>query len=110
MSWESRNGKGAYYTRSRRKSGRIVREYHGCGEVAQLIALFDAAERTERVAAVAAWRAEKVRGADLDQLIADIDAATDILTAAALLDAGCYQHHRQWRHRGNRARDTRHLP
>jgi hypothetical protein len=110
ISWETRGGKGPYYTRSTRKNGRIVGEYHGCGEVAQLIALFDAEERAERAAAEVALRAEEERGADLDQLIANVDAATDTVTAAALLDAGCYQHHRQWRRRGNRARDTRHLP
>jgi hypothetical protein len=100
MSWETRKGQGAYYTRSTRKNGRIVRKYLGRSEVAQLIAWFEAEDRNDRDAAAAAWRAQKARDAALDQLIADVIALTETLATGALLNAGCYQHHRGWRRRG----------
>jgi hypothetical protein len=101
MSWESRGGKGAYYTRSTRRNGHIQREYLGCGEVAQIIAFFDAGDRAERAAEAAAWREQKAREDGLDQMITELVHLTDALATAALLGAGCYQHHRQWRRRGD---------
>ena len=48
MPWEKRNGKGRYYTRSRRMNGRQVREYYGNDKVAELIAQLDAIDRQVR--------------------------------------------------------------
>ena len=59
MSWETRNGKGSYYTRSRRIYGKVVREYIGTGLVAQEIAEIDALDREQRYQDRAKFKAEK---------------------------------------------------
>ncbi len=99
MGWETRLRGGRYYTRSRRRGGRVVREYVGAGPAAELVALLDAQEREEREAAAAAWQAERRRLEDLDAPVAELCAVTDALATAALLLAGCHQHKRQWRRR-----------
>jgi hypothetical protein len=99
MSWESRGGKGVYDTRSTRRNGHIQRADIGCGKGAQIIALFDAEERAERAAAAAAWREQKARADELDQLITALVQVTAALATAALLEAGYSQHPRTWRRR-----------
>lgn len=96
MSWESRNGRGRYYTRSRRRGGRVVREYVGTGEVGALAARNDSLDRQER-------EDMKAREAEADALDVAVDDACrtiDLLAQAALIVAGYRQHHRgEWRKR-----------
>lgn len=61
MSWESRRGRGGYYTRSYRHNGKIVREYVGAGPDAYLAYQLDlelrqarAEQRNQELAAIAA--------------------------------------------------------
>jgi len=101
MGWERRPRGGSYYTRSRKVGGRVVREYVGGGLIGELAAAQDAEARAERETERAAWQAERERYAALDGALANLDAATDAATRAALAGAGYYQHHRgEWRRRG----------
>ncbi len=100
MGWETRQGRGRYYTRSRKVHGRIIRDYVGTGLVAELAAQQDAAERAQRRLErarlqheAARWEATTVPLLQLSQLL-------DGLTAATLIAAGYHQHHRgAWRKR-----------
>jgi hypothetical protein len=99
MAWER-----GYYYRVRRENGRVVREYMGRGEVAELTAQLGALDRQKRCEE-ARLGAETLRNekAKLDALDADIEAlieATDLLARAALVAAGYHQHNRgEWRKR-----------
>ena len=100
MAWESRNGGGRYYTRSKRVDGRVVREYVGSGPIAELIAALDAESRRERDERRATRNA---RRAELESTIALLDRSWEGvlgLVRAVLVSNGYYRHHRgEWRRR-----------
>jgi hypothetical protein len=100
MGWD----KGRYYTRSKKINGRVVREYVGSGEVAELAAQADAVNRTLREAEQKARRAEKAELEALDAPLSELNDLADQLACAALMAAGFHQHKRgEWRkRRGNR--------
>jgi hypothetical protein len=93
MPWQ-----GPYYYRARKVNGRVVRQYVGRGEAAEIVAAADAEEREERE-----YRAERLRAfrADLDRLdglVGEADEAVAAVVQAALLAAGYQQHRRgEWR-------------
>jgi hypothetical protein len=93
MAWER-----GYYYRVRKVAGRVVREYIGTGELAEVAAQVDAMNRADREAEREARRAQK---AELDALgagVKDLDELADLLARAALLAAGYRQRKRgEWR-------------
>ena len=97
MAWESRNGSGRYYTRSRKVNGRVVREYFGRGAAATLAAALDELERAERAVANAEWRAE--RGAMNEERgeVRALGAAVDAAVAAELAALGYHKERGEWR-------------
>lgn len=98
MSWESRKGRGRYYTRSRRRDGKVVREYMGTGEAAALAARRDALEHVQREGEAAAQRQREAEADALDAAVAAAFHAIELLATASLLVAGYRQHHRgEWR-------------
>ncbi len=100
MGWESRGGRGCYYTRSVRCGGRVVRQYCGTGERGEEAAELDRRSRAERDAQREKVRAAFGRAADVDARVHALYDATDAAVRAALLSAGYHQHNRgAWRRR-----------
>src|SRR4051795_10534233 len=96
MSWESRNGRGRYYTTSRRRGGKVVREYFGTGRLAALAARADELDRQQRED----LKARKIVADALDCAVDDACYTIDLLARAAMIVAGYRQHHRgEWRRR-----------
>ena len=92
MAWESRNGKGAYYTRSRRCGGRVVREYIGSDETAKVIAKIDDIERQVRREELNAQREARAELEAIDTQIEQLGELADELARAMLIASGYHQH------------------
>lgn len=104
MGWDK---DGRYYTRSRRKNGRVVREHIGGGKLGELAARLDAIDREKRAVERAAARAERQEIDALDAPLNELDELADLLVRAALLAAGFHQHHRgNWRKRRDHDREA----
>ena len=103
MAWEQR-GNRAYYYRSIRVGGRVVKEYAGGGLMGLLGAEFDDEQREQRAAGRARERAERERWGDLERRARELGALADRLAGASLALAGYRRHDRgEWRRR--RVRD-----
>ena len=100
MGWEKRKGgSGRYYTRSRRVNGRVVREYIGCGPVAEAIAALDVEERWLREAQHRRHREQIAAAEATDKVIKDFGRLCDLLVEVELLKAGYHKHKGEWRKR-----------
>src|SRR5215216_1656535 len=100
MGWESRDGRGRYYTHSRKEGGRVVREYYGTGTLGEVAASVDAQIRQERLALTRARQQLRDRLDAADALAASADALAGLLARACLLAAGYHRHDRgRWRRR-----------
>jgi hypothetical protein len=98
MGWETRNGRGRYYTRSRKVAGRVVREYLGCGRLAHEAAARDQRQREEHAALRAAWDRERQRRDVAEQLVIAYCAHIERAAREALTAAGFHLHARgEWR-------------
>jgi hypothetical protein len=99
MAWEYRGEAGPYYTRSRRRNGRVVREYVGRGFPAEQVIRQDAEARASREAARSAIARERDSHEAARGSLQALKAQLDSLTSAAIEAAGYHQHHGQWRRR-----------
>jgi hypothetical protein len=98
VSWETRNGKGRYYTRCVRVGRRFVREYIGAGAYGECIAADDARARAERADEAAAARAEIEQLSELDRLVTASAREAQLVASQALTAAGYRRHQRgEWR-------------
>jgi len=100
MSWEKRNGTGAYYTTSRRVNGRVVREYIGKGILGEIAHKQDLILRSESSVERESLELQKVEHA---ALLSDIDSFCDFAECIAngfLVLSGFHKHKRgEWRRR-----------
>jgi hypothetical protein len=96
MAWEKRGGE-RYYYRKRREGERVISEYVGAGDDAELVSRFDQTEQQRQSDARKQWQRWKAEQATLDGEIAELSHLVQTLTAAVLLASGCHRHKRQWR-------------
>jgi hypothetical protein len=101
MGWETRGGKGRYYTRSVWSGGKVVRQYVGTGSDAEKAAAEDEARRARREAAREAGREEAERRGEADAEVAALGDAVGLLARAALAAAGYHEHRGEWRRRSD---------
>jgi hypothetical protein len=85
--------------RSVRRNGVVTSEYRGSGETALLIAAMERIEREQRYAQHMREEAEQQESDKLDQALDEVVKQARAIARDALVEAGCYQHHRQWRKR-----------
>src|SRR5262245_41513058 len=98
MAWETRRGRGRFYTRSVRRGDRIIRVYVGTGPAAEAAAAEDVARRLEREADFEARRQEQGHQRRQEVLLRELFVLTDLVLAAALTLAGFHRCHRgPWR-------------
>jgi len=103
MAWETRNGRGRYYTRSKRVDGRVVREYLGTGLPAELAAETDALGRAQRLAECEAWNRRRAEIEATSAVVGRFAEGVRALTRSTLQAAGYHQHNRgEWRQRRGR--------
>ncbi len=96
MGWENRAG-GRYYYHKRRDGDRVVSEYVGTGELAEIIGRFIKLDRRRNTIERDLWRLEC---ADLDQpdeALDELHRFTRDLVAVTLIATGHHTHKRQWR-------------
>lgn len=96
MGWETR-GNGSYYYRKVRKGGRVVSEYIGAGDVAELLAKSDELDRQRRQLEAAEWRAVVESDRQQAEALAEVDELVKSAVAAVLIANGYHTHKRQWR-------------
>jgi hypothetical protein len=92
MAWESRNGRGAYDTRSRRCEGKVIREYIGSDETAKVIAKIDDIERQVRKEELVAQRELRAELDAIDTHAEQLGELADVLMRAIIIASGYHQH------------------
>jgi len=97
MGWETRKNGGRYYTHSKKVDGRVVREYVGTGDFAELMAQADTLERQQRIERQAALKAERDKDRETEKALTDYYEAIQRTTESVLIDAGYHKHKGQWR-------------
>ena len=100
MGWEQRNGK-RYYYRKRREGGRVVSEYVGTGDIADLLFLIDRDEYLQRRWNRAKWKMQKDEVEKFDKDQRSLALLTRHILRACLLVKGYHPHKGQWRKKKN---------
>ncbi len=105
MAIEMRNGKSYYYT-SRRIGSRVVREYQGCGLVANLSAWLDEINRALRQIDRDLERLRRTKKHRINEKLRTWLARINATVADTMLANGWHQHNREWRRKRGNAMGT----
>src|SRR5450759_297470 len=98
MAWETRNGKGRYYTRSTRVDGQVKRTYVGTGETGDIAARTDMVSRAALTKQAIKLDQQRQTFQIGDDLIFDLNMECRLLMRSALVAAGYHRHDRgEWR-------------
>lgn len=97
MGWETRERGTRYYTRSKRRDGRVLREYVGGGLSGWLAAEGDRIDRERRVAQALNEKEELESLEALVSPVVELSEAAQILLRAHLIADGCHRHKGTWR-------------
>ncbi len=100
MGWELRNGK-RYYYRKIRRGQRVVSEYIGASEFAELLSEIDGIDRSEKTYSKTNWKNQKDEVKRLNENIGQLAKIIRGVTRASLLTFGYHPHKGQWRRNRN---------
>ena len=104
MGWEKR-GRGRYYYRKRREGRRVIAQYLGTGELAEVLAEADHALAQERDRERELQRAQRQELRELDAKIDEAGEVLRLLTRAVLVSWGYHTHKGTWRKRRDGRQD-----
>jgi hypothetical protein len=104
MPWETRHGRGQYFTRSIRCKGRVTRHYFGTKLIGELAAILFTQQQVERRQARLQRQKEKARWQAAQNAQQELDHLSGLLLQAELLTNGFHKHGGCWRKR----RDEQH--
>src|SRR5262245_32553193 len=96
MAWEHRKGR-AYYYRGHRVGGRVVKQYVGSGEKAEVAAKLDERAPAEREQLRVARRATLEEIEELDRILAPLHELVDAVVAFVMTDDGYHLSRGKWR-------------
>ena len=104
MPWETRNGKGRYYTRCRWQDGRCVRKYVGSGKKGQDAAKQDAEKRAKSRRNKEIYQQrdaeEKAARDSIERPILELARVVEMLMEVTMQQAGYHKPKRwKWRRR-----------
>ena len=110
MGWEQRNGGGRYYVQKRREGQRVVSEYVGSGEAAQILADIDALHRQDRRIARAKAHEERAQSLEQDAPCAAFYQSVEAVLYEVLQAAGYHRPNRERKWRKKRMRKKENVP
>lgn len=99
MAWETRNGRGRYYTRSRKVGGRVIREYVGAGIPGELAAAADESARTLAEEEREKRLRDRKEAEAVTAVLRTLAKLSNAYMAEALEAAGHHCHKGEWRRR-----------
>ena len=100
MAWEDRDGR-RYYYRKRRVGRRVVSEYIGSGQMAELVSEQDEKDRQQRMQDRKSFEKHIARNKKMDDELDSLIDVTRAYVRVSFLLSGFHSHKGQWRKKRN---------